>query len=82
MVACGNGAVRPAGTQAPVATRVAPDQDIQCKFERVTGSNVAVRVCTTALQRKQAEEAARETRAALSNEAGVNCGAPPGCAQR
>ena len=88
MVACGNNAVRPAATQvpvatqAPVATQVALDKDIQCKFQRVTGSNVAIRVCTTRLQREQAEESAREIRAALSNEAGVNCGAPPGCAQR
>jgi len=82
MVACGNNAVRPAAARMPVATQVALDKDIQCKFQRVTGSNVAVRVCTTKLQREQAEESAREIRATLSNEAGVNCGAPPGCGQR
>lgn len=82
MVACDSNAVRPTANPMPVATRVALDQDIQCKFQRVTGSNVAVRVCTTKLQRDQAEESAREMRATLSNESGVNCGAPPGCAQR
>ena len=66
----------------PMETRVALERDIQCKFQRVTGSNVALRVCTTKLQRDQAEESAREIRATLSNEAGVNCGAPPGCTQR
>ena len=82
IVACGKSAVRPTANQMPVATRVALDKDIQCTFQRVTGSNVAVRVCTTKLQREQAEVSAREIRATLSNEAGVNCGAPPGCAQR
>jgi hypothetical protein len=82
LVACGNKAVRSAASQVPVQTRVALDEDIQCKFQRVTGSNVAIRVCTTRLQREQAEESAREMRTTLSNEAGVNCGAPPGCGQR
>jgi len=82
MVACSNNVVRAAANPAPVATRVALDKDIQCTYQRVTGSNVAVRVCTTKLQREQAEESAREMRTTLSNEAGVNCGAPPGCSQR
>lgn len=82
VVACSNNAVRPAANQMPVETRVALDKDIQCKLQRVTGSNIAVRVCTTKLQRDQADESARELRATLSNEAGVNCGAPPGCTQR
>lgn len=82
VVACGNHTVRPTANQMPVATRVVLDKDIRCKFQRVTGSNVAIRVCTTRLQREQAEESAKEMRTTLSNEAGVNCGAPPGCAQR
>ena len=75
--ALGACAARPTAKPDPApaqATSTAAKSDVQCRTERVTGSLVATRLCTTAAQREAISRSTQDARDSM-NKALV----PPDC---
>jgi hypothetical protein len=69
----------PAPKVAKQGVGTAKTDDIQCTSEKVTGSLVATRVCTTKSQRDAMREHTQDARDALNNQVIAACPGTPGC---
>jgi hypothetical protein len=69
----------PARTVANQAVSLANTGDIKCTSERVTGSLVATRVCTSKSQRDEIREHTQDARDTLNNQVIAACPGTPGC---
>ena len=72
-------AARPAPLAASNAQPViANNAGLQCHMEKLTGSMIATRVCTTAQQRADMERKAQDLRRAINSMQGTSCKAAAG----
>jgi hypothetical protein len=69
----------PAPSAASQAVSSPNTADLQCTFEKVTGSLVATRVCTLKSQRDTMREHTQDARDALNNQVIAACPGTPGC---
>jgi predicted small lipoprotein YifL len=72
-------AARTRTAAVPPAPSTTPDEGIQCRTERVTGSLVGTRVCTTKAQREQRARSAQDMEDVLNRRAMGPCPGTPGC---
>jgi hypothetical protein len=73
-------ATLPPVSETTAAEKIATEPaDLQCHTERLTGSMIASRVCTTKAQRSASERNIRSFRDALNKAPAPACPSTPGC---
>jgi hypothetical protein len=79
---CHAPAPRPPPAAAPKTVSSAKAEGIQCRTERLTGSLLPTRICTTKAQRDQQDANARAFRDAVNNENNPVCTTGPYCGSK